>query len=182
MAAGVRMMKWVSIAATALLAACQSVPAEPAETGKAYLVRHAEKTAERHDPGLTDAGSVRAIILADKLEDAGLTAIWSTDYKRTRDTAAPVAARLGLEVQLYNPRDLPGFAAQLKADPAQVVLVVGHSNTTPWLVSLLGGEPGELIDEAEYDRLYMVDLTGEASVLQRYGAPYSAMDANGAGQ
>ena len=52
----------------------------------------------------------------------------------------------------------------------------GHSNTTPSLAGLLGGEPGSKIDEAgEYDRLYVitVDKDGTAqSLLLRYGKIY----------
>ena len=176
-------LKWLSLALFAVLAACQTVPDTVETSGKTYLVRHAEKTAERPDPGLTDAGSIRAVMLADELEDVGLTAIWSTDYKRTRDTAAPIAARLGLEVQLYDPADLPGFAAQLKTDPAQVALVVGHSNTTPQLTEALGGDPATPIDEGhEYDRLYVVDLISGQSELRRYGVRYTPESADAPSQ
>ena len=178
-----RLFKWLSIGAIGVLAACQAPVANAPATTEIYLVRHAEKTTERPDPGLTAAGAIRAIMLADTLEDAGLTAIWSTDYKRTRDTAAPIAARLGIDVQLYDPRDLPGFAAQLKADAAQSVLVVGHSNTTPGLTALLGGDPGTPIDEArEYDRLYVVDLNHGSSELRRYGVTYEPESADAASQ
>ena len=137
-----------------------------------FLVRHAEKTADKNDPALTAEGQARAETLASMLADAGLTHIHSSDYKRTRDTAAPLAARLGLEVQIYDPRDLPAMAAQLKSQSGRH-LVVGHSNTTPQLTELLGGEGGTPITEAtEYDRLYYVtiDANGDvASTLLRFG-------------
>lgn len=51
--------------------------------------------------------------------------------------------------------------------------MVGHSNTTPELVSILGGEPGPPIDEAsEYDRLYVLVPAPEGdtvTIRQRYG-------------
>jgi hypothetical protein len=51
--------------------------------------------------------------------------------------------------------------------------VVGHSDTTPELVGLLGGDPGAPIDEpTEYDRLYVVTLGPDGTVttvLLRYG-------------
>ena len=93
---------------------------------------------------------------------------------RTRSTAAPLAEALGLKVRLYDPRDLEAFARRLKEEGGRH-LVVGHSNTTPELVGLLGGEPGTAIDEAvEYGRLYVVviDAGGRAgSMLLRYGRP-----------
>lgn len=142
-----------------------------------FLVRHAEKTTETgyghpKDPRLTQAGEQRAEALARLLAPAGITAIHSTDYRRTRDTAKPLANQLGLDVQLYDARMLESFAAELRQEPGRH-LVVGHSNTTPELVRLLGGEPGGPIDEAtEYDRLYILLLDPDGSavtVRQSYG-------------
>lgn len=161
-----------------VLSACQAIPAP--DTGTAYLVRHAEKVTgdglmkldDPRDPPLTAEGTARAEALADRLMKAGITQIWSTDTTRTRDTAAPLSARLGLDVQLYDASDLTGFAAQLKADPGATVLVVGHSNTTPQLAEALGAEPGAPIVEAtEYDRLYVVDLSTSDGEIERFGAP-----------
>jgi len=158
------------IAAAMLLTACsQAAP----KTDAVFLVRHAEKTTEKTDPGLTDSGKARAIALADRLDGEGITHIHSSDYIRTRDTAAPLAERLGMEVEIYDASDLPGIAEKLKATPGRH-LVVGHSNTTPQLTELLGGDGGTPIVEAtEYDRLYVVTIEdGEPvkSYLTRFGA------------
>ncbi len=137
-----------------------------------FLVRHAEKTTEEQDPGLTEAGLARAFELATMLRDAGIEHILSSDYRRTRDTAIPLAEALGLSIEIYDPRDLPALVARL-AELGGRVLVVGHSNTTPTVVELLGGDPGPPIDEAEHDRLYVVStgIDGSVStVLIRYGA------------
>jgi len=137
-----------------------------------FLVRHAEKM-PGPDPVLTPDGAMRADALADMLIDAKIERIHSSDYKRTRLTAAPLAARLGVAVDLYDPRDLPGIAAQLKTDGGRH-LVVGHSNTTGELTALLGGDGGTAIVEAtEYDRLYVVTMGmdgGASSTLLRFGA------------
>jgi len=176
------MRQFFALAAIALVSACgrslpvtTPVPApNSAEATQAiFLVRHAEKTTEKTDPALTPEGKARAEALADRLEGEGITHIHSSDTKRTRDTAAPLAARLKLEVQIYDPRDLPAMAKVLKAAPGRH-LVVGHSNTTPQLTELLGGDGGTPIVEAtEYDRLYIVSTNpGEPvkSYLTRYGA------------
>lgn len=143
------------------------------QTDAVFLVRHAEKTAEKTDPGLTDAGKARAAALAERLEGEGITHIHSSDYIRTRDTAAPLAAKLGLDVEIYDAKDLPAIAEELKATPGRH-LVVGHSNTTPQLTELLGGDGGTPIVEAtEYDRLYVVTMEeGQPvkSYLTRFGA------------
>ena len=140
-----------------------------------YLVRHAEKADGGADPVLTASGLARAALLADLLSDSGITHIHSSDFVRTRDTAEPLAGRLGLETLIYDPRDLVGMASRLRNTPGRHP-VSGHSNTTPRLVELLGGDPHTAIDEpAEYDRLYIVTLLpggGASSVLLRYGELY----------
>ena len=143
-----------------------------------FLVRHAEKVQDGSaDPALNPAGTERAAALADLLEDAGITAVHSTDYRRTRDTVAPLAGRLGVPVAVYNSRDLAAEAGLLKQAPGRY-LVSGHSDTTPALVRLLGGEPGPPIDEAgEYDRLYVLALYPDGHVetlLLRYGRRFRA--------
>ncbi|MEE8296167.1 MAG: phosphoglycerate mutase family protein [Sphingomonadales bacterium] len=120
-----------------------------------YLFRHAEKLADNPDPGLTEEGLARAENLAAMLKTAGVTRIFSSDYKRTRDTAGPLSEATGIEIEIYDPRNLPGFAEQLK-EMDGVIIISGHSNTTPELTALLSGYETEPMEETEYDRLYMV--------------------------
>ena len=98
----------------------------------------------------------------------------SSDYVRTRETAAPVAARLGVEPVVYDAGDLEALVQRLKAVGGRH-LVVGHSNTTPAVVRLLGGEPGTPIEDGdEYDRLYVVTVGVDgtlSTLLLRYGRP-----------
>lgn len=147
----------------------------PAEAGTViYLVRHAERAEDgTADPPISGAGEARAALLAHVLGDAGITRVLSTDYRRTRSTAEPLADRLGLAVEAYDPRDLVGLAAALRTGSR--TLVVGHSNTTPELVAALGGDPGTPAGEPEYDRLYVVTLIhdGAVTALLRYGDPGS---------
>jgi phosphohistidine phosphatase SixA len=173
-------MKHFALYLTGLLAALMiaSCAASP-ETSRTsdegtytiYLVRHAEKQAG-DDPSLTDAGLERAELLGELLSNAGVEKIWSSDYQRTRETAAPLAAHLGLNVEIYNASDLPALADRLTADRL-TSLVVGHSNTTPQLAELLGAAPGEPIVEAnEYDRLYVIERRDGVTVsdkIRRFG-------------
>ena len=120
-----------------------------------FLVRHAEKADQSEDPPLTERGHARARELSRLLKSAGVERVYSSDYVRTRDTAAPLAEDLGVEVTLYDPEALPDVAETLLASPVRA-LVVGHSNTTPELAGLLGGDPGPPIPETEYDRFYVL--------------------------
>lgn len=141
-----------------------------------FLVRHAERAEDgTSDPPISEAGAERSRLLAHMLADAGITHIHTTDLNRTRSTGQPLASATGLEMAVYNPRDLAGLAAELVASPGRH-LVLGHSNTTPDLVAALGGDPGSPIDEMEYDRLYVVTVTddGVSTVLLRFGQPYAA--------
>ncbi len=106
------------------------------------------------------------------VRDAGLTHIHTTDFKRTRDTAAPIAERLGIKPRPYDSSELEGLAEQLRATPGRH-LVSGRSNTTPLLVRLLRGESTDIPDP-EYDRLYIVTLNPDGTagtILLRYGSP-----------
>jgi phosphohistidine phosphatase SixA len=128
-----------------------------------YLVRHAETEPDgTRDPHLSERGRARAETLAGMLELAGVDAVYSTPLKRTRQTAAPIAERLGLSLLEYAPDGLEGLADRVCESPGRS-LVVGHSNTTPEMVTRLGGDPGGFIRESEYDRLYVVTRREEAA-------------------
>ena len=120
-----------------------------------FLVRHAEKLDESRDPPLTDLGNERARTLARMLADTQIDAIWSSDFLRTRNTGGPLSEATGVGIELYDTNDLPSLADTLLSSTGRH-LVVGHSNTTPQLVRLLGGEPGADIADDEYDRLYVL--------------------------
>ncbi len=142
------------------------------------VVRHAEKADDDpRDPSLAGSGVERADGLARMLADVPLRGVWSSDYRRTRDTAAPVAVAHGLEVRLYDPSGDHGPLVSALAAEGGHHLVVGHSNTVPTLVRALGGDPGAEIPESEYDRLYVVQRTPDGSVsttLLRFGVAAGA--------
>ena len=151
-----------------------------------FLVRHAERADDSNaspgmatdphmagDPPLSEAGGVRALLLAEMLKDAGITHIHSTDYRRTRETVEPTAEAGGLSIATYDASDANAFASNLRSIPGRH-LVVGHSNSTPDLVTALGGDPGPPIESLEYDRVYIVTFQGgEArTVLLRFGEAF----------
>lgn len=143
------------------------------------VVRHAEKaTDDPRDPVLSAAGEARARALAAALAGSRLDAAYATQFKRTRQTAAPAAAAAGVDVTV---RPVDGgnaatyaadLARDLRALPAgSVVLVVGHSNTVPGIVAALDGRPPREMPETEYDRFTTVRLRadgGADTVVSRY--------------
>ncbi|MEN8375321.1 MAG: phosphoglycerate mutase family protein [Gemmatimonadota bacterium] len=152
-----------------------STPAPaPAAAGERLIVavRHAEKVDDgSRDPALTEAGVERAQALAALLAGAGVERVLSSDFIRTRDTAAPTATAAGVQIEIYDPRDIPGLAEALLAATERVILVVGHSNTTPALVAELTGQPADPMPEEEYDRLYRIIVRPDgfaAARVERY--------------
>jgi len=148
---------------------------EAAEPLVVYLVRHAERDEDgTNDPPISAEGRARAELLAAMLADAGVDRIHATAFKRTVQTAAPMALSLGLdEVEGYDGGDLAAFSGKLRGAGGRH-LVVGHSNTTRTLIEVLGGDPGPAIEEFEHDRLYILTVSeqGVTTVLLRFGAPY----------
>ena len=140
----------------------------PLDCVTVIAVRHAEKgQTDSRDPGLTEAGEERAQELARMLSKSGVTHVFSTPYRRTQATVAPLAKLMELEVTEYSPRDMAAFAKKLTQLPSgSVALVAGHSNTTPGLVLAMGGEVTELeshngtpaLGEDQFDRLFVTTL------------------------
>jgi len=106
------------------------------------LVRHAEKNIEPNngDPDLSPAGQARAQELASMFSNAGVNAIYATEYKRTQETVKPLADRLGLPVSLVAAKETPELLKQILTNHrGQTIFVSGHNNTVPELATALGG-------------------------------------------
>jgi len=134
-----------------------------------YLVRHAEKdTVPEGNPQLNEEGEERAQQLLHVLEEAGVTAIYATQFRRTQDTLRPLADLLGLEVEIVIADASDRLVKTIQQDHrGGVVVVCGHSDTVPEIIEALGAGPVAPIEEAnEYDNLYVVRLaeSGEAEV------------------
>jgi broad specificity phosphatase PhoE len=161
----------VALAVAAVLA----VPSRADAQRLVLLVRHAERAdggmpppgmTTPADPDLSAEGKARADRLATMLADAGITRIIVTEYRRTVQTAEPIAKRLGLTPERVMAADTAAVAARLKTYTDDIVLVVGHSNSTPALIEALGG-PKVSIAETDYGSLFVfVPATGALSRLR----------------
>jgi phosphohistidine phosphatase SixA len=162
------------LAGTAIVALFATASAASAQQA-VLVVRHAEKADQSADSALSAAGQARAKALADLLRGAGVTHILTTDYLRTRQTAAPLATALGLTPEQVPARDLDALLAKLKAlDPASIVLVVGHSNTIPAILNGLGWTGQLDLPDTDYDDVFVVSpRAGQRASMVRlaYGRP-----------
>ena len=154
-------MKKLLLCATVLLLFCGTRGAN-AQKDKAtftiYLVRHAEKdlaSKNNIDPPLTSCGTQRSEYLNQFFKAVPISAVYSTDYRRTRNTATPTALAKELKLQVYNAADLEAFSNSL-LEKKEDALVVGHSDTTGVLAGLLIGEEKEAFDLDIYNRIYQV--------------------------
>ena len=162
----------VSRALTGFFVACMfALPAAAQQT--VFLVRHAERADSSPgtsptmaaDPDLSEAGRARAEHLAEALKDAKITAIFATEFKRTQQTAAPLAKALGLTVKVVRSNSEASLIADLKAAKGNV-LVVGHSNTVPEIIKRLGVTTAVSIGDNDFDNLFVVSTGTHPSLLR----------------
>ena len=158
---------------------------ESRATTTIILVRHADTevpTAMGGDPPLSALGIARANLLADFLGDidvvAGVDAIYASEFRRTQQTAAPLAERLELEVAIADQSDIVGFMEDvLSGHRGEIVLIVSHSNTIAPLVEELHGSKNiPEIAEGEHDNIYIVTIPRFEKVKTlrlRYGLGWS---------
>jgi broad specificity phosphatase PhoE len=142
------------------------------------IVRHAEKAPNGgNDPDLSSAGRARGEALARILKDSGITAILTTEFKRTQETAAPTATSIHVTPTVVAAKDtatLVGKLHQLNGN----ALVVGHGGTIPNIVKALGLNSSINIPDADYSELFIVIL-GDKPQLFRLHYPDDERNENG---
>ncbi len=151
------------------LTTCLFATAALAEPTVIFLVRHAERATISgrvpSDTGLSAEGKSRAQSLARALRDANIKAIYTSEYKRTRDTAVPLAETLGIRPEVIPADDLRSLTAKLKASRGNA-LVIGHSNTLPQIINALGVKTRVSVTESDYDNLFLVILEQPPRLIQ----------------
>ena len=169
-----RFMRILGPAVAVLLTAASHAAAQQA----VIVVRHAEKADQTPDTALSAQGRARAKALADLLRGAGVTHVITSEYRRTRETAAPLATALGADRRSRCRRATwPALVARLRAlDPASIVVVVGHSNTIPPMLTALGWPNTLDLHEGDYDNVFVLaPHPGQRASMVRlkYGQPSS---------
>lgn len=136
-----------------------------------YFIRHAEKVDDSKNPDLSPKGIERVLLWSKIFSDINFNVVYSTDFKRTLQTATPIATNRNLEIVKYDPKkiDLQEFK---KRTLGQTVLIVGHSNTTPEFVNKMIDEIiYTTIDDFVFGNLYIVTLNGNLITYQLLKLP-----------
>ena len=135
------------------------------------------------DPGLNAVGQLRVAELTRQLVDvdvvAGIDAVYATAYKRSQETAAPIADALNLPINTYDAADTETVLETiLKSHKGKIILVIGHSNTVPELIANLGASKNvAAIHHDEFDNIYIISIPwfGKTKTIRlRFGEPFVA--------
>lgn len=163
----------------ALLAVTAAAPsASVAPATVVIVVRHAERAPGSGDVPISEAGQARARALVEVGRVAGVQVIITTQFQRTKQTASLLAEALGITMatvgtQSEIAKHIAEVAAAVKQHTGKTVLVVGHSNTVPAIVTALGGPKLADLCDTEYDNLFTLVLDAEGgvrTVRSKYGA------------
>lgn len=129
------------------------------------IVRHAEKANNSEDAELSSAGQERAQTLAHILKNAHITAIFTSEFKRTRQTAAPTSTTTGVAPIIVPGKDFATLSSRLREVKGNA-LVVGHGNTIPDIIKALGIDTPIQIGDDDYSEIFVVTLEAEPQLLR----------------
>jgi broad specificity phosphatase PhoE len=161
---------------------------EQQATTTIIFVRHADTDvamAEGGDPPLNARGRQRAELLADFLADvdvvASVDAIYASDKRRTQETAAPLAARLNMRVDIEDHYNVGRFMHRVQRDhKGDIVLIVSHSDAiAPLIDELHGSKRLPPFGPDDFDELYIVTIPwyGKVKTLRfHYGEPPAVLE------
>ena len=130
------------------------------------LVRHGEKVASAgKDPDLSPAGRARAEALARILKDSRITAIFTSEFKRTQETAAPTATAMKIAPTVVPAKDITLLLSKLRQLNGNA-LVVAHGDTIPDIVKALGIDIPIQIPEDDYTELLIITLGNKPELFR----------------
>lgn len=149
--------------AVVVAAALIALPSVAHAQRAVFVVRHADRLDDSEDSPLSPAGKARAQRLAAVLKDVGFTAIYTSQFQRTTQTAEPLARDLKISPVSLPTEDQEGLIKRIRAQHRQdVVLIVGHQTSIPALLKLLGHSEDVTIASTDYSNLFIVIPTPES--------------------
>ncbi|MDQ2090899.1 phosphoglycerate mutase family protein [Marimonas arenosa] len=163
-------MKVVSMALAAGLALLATVDARAQDA--VLVIRHADK-AGGDDPALTDKGREQAASWARMFKDAGIEAVFTSDARRTRETGGIIGATLGVPTVEIDRNDIQSLIGRVSEDHSDgVVLIVGHSETIPSILTELGHFDMVHVGASDFTSLFVVTaLESDAPQVLRFRLP-----------
>ncbi len=137
-----------------------------------YIVRHSDPPSTLNldeildETPLSESGQQRAKMLAERLKDAGISAVYATQARRTVETSEPLAKARGLEIRVHSYEDSDGLVRLLRSENGKDrVLVVGHWSTIPEILKALGYPEAIKIERSAYDNLFVVVPRGDQAPI-----------------
>ena len=124
-----------------------------------YLFRHAEKQIIKGEdnPELTRAGFSRSNLLAQAMADITPGLIYSSEYTRTQQTVAPLAKQWSSDIIIKTAKDPEAQVEAALSNCNKHVIIAGHSNTIPNLISLFGVMEEITIEDNQYGDLFIIE-------------------------
>lgn len=136
-----------------------------------YFIRHAEKVDTFQNPDLSASGLERANLWNKIFSEVDFDQIYSTDYKRTLQTAIPTAAAQKIEIKRYDFKTI-AIDSFKKETLGKKILIVGHSNTTPKFVNqLINQNTFADIEDSTFGNLYIVTIIDDVISFQLLKLP-----------
>jgi probable phosphoglycerate mutase len=144
---------------------------------KLYLIRHGQTEGNIRGaldtalpgPPLTELGETQAQALADAIGDEPIVAVYASQATRAQQTAAPLASRLGLDVQVIEgvkEVDAGDIEGHTDRDSIVIYMDVVRAWTHGKLdVGIPGGETGEQV------RTRMLDAVGQLRAKHEQADP-----------
>lgn len=127
---------------------------------RVFIIRHAEKADDgSKDPPLSEQGKNRAAALAKALSKIPVHSIYSTPYKRTRETVGILSIQSGVPIDSYKPMDMDTVAALIGNNKGKNLVFAGHSNTVPLILNrLTQSTQYKDLAESEFDNIWILLL------------------------
>ena len=124
-----------------------------------YLFRHAEKQIIKGEdnPELTRAGFFRSNVLAQAMADITPGLIYSSEYTRTQQIVAPLAKQWSCDIIIKTAKDPEAQVEAALSNCNKHVIIAGHSNTIPNLISLFGVMEEITIEDNQYGDLFIIE-------------------------